>query len=63
MLKVFLDRKGPIDFLEKCATVNSSYYCQILWQNSPYLLNDSHSSFQKLNVTQFLISETVNILT
>ena len=42
MLTVFLDLKEPttIDFLEKAATVNNAFYCQLLGQNSPYLLND-----------------------
>ena len=26
-----------IDFLENSATVNSSFYCQLVWQNLPYL--------------------------
>ena len=36
--------KGPItiDFFEKGASVNSASYCQLLRQNSPYLLNDLH---------------------
>ena len=44
MLTVFCDIKGPIriDFLEKGAAVNSASYCQLLWQNSSYLFNDSH---------------------
>ena len=35
--------KGPIaiDFLEKGAPVNSTFFCQLLRQNSPYLMNDS----------------------
>ena len=28
--------------LKKGATVNSASYCQLLKQNSPYLLNDSY---------------------
>ena len=44
MLTVFLDMKGliTIDFFEKDATLNSASYCQLLWQNSPFLLNDPH---------------------
>ena len=36
--------KGPItvDFLEKGTTVNGAFHCQLLKQNSPYLLNKSH---------------------
>ena len=36
------DIRGPITnkFLEKDSTVNSASYCQVLRQNSPYLLND-----------------------
>ena len=29
-----------IDFLEIDPTVNSASYCQFVWQNSPYLLNE-----------------------
>ena len=40
---LFWDMKGPItiDFQEKGASVNSTSYYQLLWQNSPYLLNDT----------------------
>ena len=46
MLTVFWHMKGPIiiDFLEKDATINSVFYCEILRQNFPYLLNDSYIS-------------------
>ena len=39
-----LGHKRPItvDFLEKGATVNSASYCQLLGENSPYLLNGSY---------------------
>ena len=42
MLTVFWDMKGPIkiDFLEKDTIVNSPSFCQLLRQNSPFLLND-----------------------
>ena len=42
MRTVFWNMIGPItiDFLEKGATVNNISYCQLLRQNSPYLLND-----------------------
>ena len=45
MLTVFWNMKEPItiDFREKAATVNSTSYCQLLRQNSPYLLNDLHA--------------------
>ena len=44
MLTVFYDIKGSItiDFLKKCATVNSILYYQLLMQNSPYLSNNHH---------------------
>ena len=39
---VFWDMKGTptIDFLEKGASLNNASYCNLLWQNSPYLLNN-----------------------
>ena len=42
MLTVFWNMRGPItiDFLKKGVPVNSISYCQLFWQNSPYLLND-----------------------
>ena len=42
MLTVFCDMKGTItiDFLEKDTTVNSTSYCQLLRQKSPYSPND-----------------------
>ena len=42
ILTVFKDIQGSItvDFLEKNPTVNSASYCQLLWQNSPYFLNE-----------------------
>ena len=42
MLTVLRSMKGPItiDFIEKGATVNRGSYCQFLWQNSLYLLNN-----------------------
>ena len=42
MLIFFRDIKEAItiDFFEKGAAVNSASYCQLLKQNSPYLLND-----------------------
>ena len=38
----FLGYEKPIiiNFLEKVATLRKASYCKILWQNSPYLLND-----------------------
>ena len=44
ILTVFWDMKGPmtIDFIEKGATVNNASYCQLLWKNSPYLLNNGN---------------------
>ena len=38
---IFWDMKEPItiDFLENDASINSACYCQLFWQNSPYLLN------------------------
>ena len=51
MLSVFWDMKGTItsDFLEKCATVNSSSNCQILEQNSTYVLNKTRIFWHKLH--------------
>ena len=45
MLTAFWGMKGPmsIDFLEKGGPLNSVYYCLLLKQNSPYLLNDPHT--------------------
>ena len=41
-MTVLWDMKGLYtdDFCEKDTTVNSSYYCQLIRQNSPYLLNN-----------------------
>ena len=46
MLRVFWGKKTSIiiDFFEKYTTVNSGFYCQLLRENSPYLLNDLHVS-------------------
>ena len=43
MLTVFWDMKRliSIDFLEKSATVNCVFYCQLCRQNLSYLLNDA----------------------
>ena len=42
ILRVFGDMKGPIttDFLKICGTLNNAFYCKLLKQNSPHLLND-----------------------
>ena len=37
-----MEETNITDFLEKGATENRASYCQLLWQNSPYLLNYSH---------------------
>ena len=41
MVIVVCEMKGPItiDLLKKGAGINSASYCQLLMQNSPYLLN------------------------
>ena len=40
MLTVFWNMNGAIaiNFLEKGSTVNSAFYCQVLWQNSPLFI-------------------------
>ena len=45
MLTGLWNMKGPItnDFPDKGVTVNSHSHCQLLKQNSSYLLNDPHS--------------------
>ena len=44
MVMVFWDMKGPItiDFFVKVATINRPPYCQLLKQNSPYLLKNPY---------------------
>ena len=37
------ERTYHFDVLEKGATVNIASYCQLVWQNSPNLLNDPHT--------------------
>ena len=46
MLTVFWNIKGIItnDFLEKGETINTVSNCQFLRQNSPYLLNNHHTT-------------------
>ena len=40
-----LGHETTIDFLKtKGVTVKSAFYCQLLWQNSPNLLNDPCTS-------------------
>ena len=40
---VAVSKEGDaVDFYEKGATVNSAFYCQLLRQNWPFLLNDPH---------------------
>ena len=43
MLTVFWDMRGSINtiFMKKVAAITNSFYCQLLMQKSPYLLNDS----------------------
>ena len=48
-----MERPIAIDFLEKGATVNSVSDCQLLKENSPYLLNDPHI----LNCKRKIISQ------
>ena len=47
LLIVFQCMKGPIsiDFLENGASVNSAFYCQLLWQNLLYSLKEPCFSF------------------
>ena len=44
MLTVTRDMKEPMthDFLKEGATVYRAFYCQLVKQNLPYLLNDPH---------------------
>ena len=34
------EKTHTIEFHEKDATINNASYCELLWQNSPFLLND-----------------------
>ena len=58
MLIVICDMKGftTTDFLEQEATVKSGFYCQLLRQNSLYLLNDPR---RNINIIMTLIYEHI----
>ena len=63
MLTVLRDMKGTvtIDFLEKNSTINSDSYCQLIGQNSPYLLRDPRIFFHQSAYFVFIVQLLYNL--